>query len=96
MMSAYNIPAPLRQLMTERDSLKAQMDKLKQDYEMLQDEKQKAIEDFQKRTDELLQRRERIQAEWTQFRDAVEAMKAQYQIPSEEQVPPEDDPSATQ
>lgn len=90
-MAAYMIPAPLRQLMTERDSRKAQLDKLQNDYDMLQNEKQQAVEDFERRLNEILERRNRIQVEWEQFTQAVETMKAQYQIPSEEQVPPEEE-----
>lgn len=95
-MGAYNIPTPLRQLMTERDSLKAQKDKLINDYDILLDEKQKAVAEFDERLNELIARRDELQAQWQQYYDAVEAMKAQYQITVEEQIPPEEDPTATQ
>lgn len=89
------IPAPLRQLITERDSLKAQVDKMEQDFAMLQNEKQKAIEEFDKKIDDLLLKKEKLQTEWAQFNDAVEAMKVQYKLPIEEQIPPEEELSAT-
>jgi septation ring formation regulator EzrA len=88
---AQYIPAPLKQLMTERSSLKAQIDKLQNDYAILQDEKQKTIEDFEKRLNELIERRNKLQADWKQFNDAVEAMKQAFQIETEEQVPPEEE-----
>lgn len=86
------IPAPLRQLMTERESLRVQMEKLQNDYDMLQNEKQKAIEDFETHLAELLQRREKLKVEHQQFVNAVETMKQAFQIPDEEQTPPEETP----
>jgi conjugal transfer/entry exclusion protein len=86
---AYIIPAPLRQLIAERDSLKFQVDKLQKDYEKLQQKKAKALEDFDAELQVLMDRRSRLQTEWQQFNEAVEAMKTQFQIPEEPQEPPQ-------
>jgi predicted nuclease with TOPRIM domain len=87
----YHIPTPLRNLMTERSSLKTQLDKLQNDYEMIQDEKAKAVAEYEEKLNDILVRRDRLQREWEQFNHAVETMKQTFQIPEEEQVPPEEE-----
>lgn len=89
---AQIIPTPLRQLMTEQTSLKAQIDKLTNDYDMLQQEKQTAIENYEKQLNEMYVKRQKLQAEYDSFTQAIEQMKQLYQIPEEEQTPPEETP----
>lgn len=86
---AMEIPAPLRQLITERNSLKAQIDKLDNDLVMIQEEKTQAIESYDKKLNELQQRRTVLEAQWRQFSDAVEVMSAQFQLPPDTSEPPQ-------
>lgn len=87
---AMEIPAPLRQLITERNSLKAQIDKIDNDLAMIQDEKAQAIQSYDKKIDELQQKRSLLEVQWKQFNDAVEVMSAQFQLPPDDTEPPQE------
>jgi len=88
-MMAYEIPIPLRNMMTERDSLKLQLDKFQNDFDRLQDEKTKCVEKYDKLIDETLTKRSQVQKQYEQYNSMIEAMKKLYELPTEVQAPPE-------
>lgn len=85
----YEIPLPLRNMMTERDSIKLQYDQLQNDLERLEDEKAKMLEDYEKEIDKVLRARSEAQREYEQYEKVIETMRHAFKLEPREVPPPE-------
>jgi uncharacterized coiled-coil DUF342 family protein len=87
-MAGSEITQPVRDLIRERNSLKAERDALQNDIEQLQQKKADFLEKYEEQVQRLLDRRADILKRWGEYNEAIKLLTPA--IEEEEQPAPED------
>jgi predicted nuclease with TOPRIM domain len=91
-MAGTEITHPVRALIRERNSLKAERDALQEEIQHLQQKKADFLANFEKQAQKLLDQKEDLLTRWGEFNEAIKTLTPE--VATEEKPAPEDDPNA--